>query len=240
MPRRCCRVSREHEKLPLCRGRYWSIVGFPIAFENHGSIPLQEGEPHFLQWICSCRISLVSPRPFLYGRGQLEILQGFKSILLLPHDDGVLRELLLVPSFPDASKIVFRSLETSPAATFLRADDASIGMESLRSAVKEAACNPQVGLWLTLIQAAGPSTMRSVFLGPISFSCLDRSTMAQKSYRPPMKASRSHLGICIHRRKNERRRRMGSGPRASVRFGVGRSEMSTYFRSIFQVSPPAW
>eukprot|EP00752_Nemacystus_decipiens_P003110 g2881.t1 len=42
-------------------------------------------------------------------------------------------------------KIVFRSLETSPAATFLRADDASDGMESLRSAVKEAACNPELG-----------------------------------------------------------------------------------------------
>eukprot|EP00752_Nemacystus_decipiens_P003111 g2881.t2 len=42
-------------------------------------------------------------------------------------------------------EIVFRSLETSPAATFLRADDASDGMESLRSAVKEAACNPELG-----------------------------------------------------------------------------------------------
>eukprot|EP00903_Cladosiphon_okamuranus_P017564 g16178.t1 len=42
-------------------------------------------------------------------------------------------------------KIVFRSLETSPAATFLRADDASIGMRSLRSVVKDAARDPRLG-----------------------------------------------------------------------------------------------
>ncbi|CBJ29387.1 expressed unknown protein [Ectocarpus siliculosus] len=40
--------------------------------------------------------------------------------------------------------IVFRSLETSPAATFLLGDDSSKTVEALRSAVKEAARNPKL------------------------------------------------------------------------------------------------
>lgn len=41
-------------------------------------------------------------------------------------------------------QLVFRSLEVSPGATFLQADDASNTMETLRSAVKEAAEDPLV------------------------------------------------------------------------------------------------
>ncbi|CAM9684916.1 unnamed protein product, partial [Ectocarpus fasciculatus] len=40
--------------------------------------------------------------------------------------------------------IVFRSLETSPAATFLLADDESKTVEALRSALKEATRNPKL------------------------------------------------------------------------------------------------
>ncbi|CAM9635798.1 unnamed protein product, partial [Hapterophycus canaliculatus] len=39
-------------------------------------------------------------------------------------------------------ELVFKSLETSPAATFLLADDASKTIEGLRSAIKEAASTP--------------------------------------------------------------------------------------------------
>lgn len=41
-------------------------------------------------------------------------------------------------------QIVFRTLETSPAATFLQAEDGSNTIEALRAAVREAAGNPQV------------------------------------------------------------------------------------------------
>ncbi|CAM9232667.1 unnamed protein product [Laminaria digitata] len=44
------------------------------------------------------------------------------------------------PAWP--FELVFRLLEISPAATFLKADDASNTMETLRSAVKEAAEDP--------------------------------------------------------------------------------------------------
>ncbi|CAM9609539.1 unnamed protein product [Pylaiella littoralis] len=46
---------------------------------------------------------------------------------------------------PPPFELVFRSLETSPAATFLKADDASNTVEVLRSAIKAAAENPLLG-----------------------------------------------------------------------------------------------
>lgn len=47
---------------------------------------------------------------------------------------------------PSYRQIVFRSLETSPAATFLQGDDSSGTMEALREAVRRAAEDITVGV----------------------------------------------------------------------------------------------
>lgn len=44
------------------------------------------------------------------------------------------------------AQLVFRSLKSSPAATFLEADDVNKAMTPLRAAVEEASCDPQVSM----------------------------------------------------------------------------------------------
>lgn len=142
--------ARRCENSRCCRGvRVCELHSFPGCFrESHGAIPLEERESRtFRSGLVRAGHSRISPRPFLYVRSwsARKSAKGPNLNVFFHVTTLYFSYEVLLPSFPDASKIVFRSLETSPAATFLRADDSSMGMASLRSAVKEAACSAQVG-----------------------------------------------------------------------------------------------
>lgn len=147
----CCRfAARTCEVLNMA---------FPVLLSRiKGPSFARKGEqPRVLRCVCLVR-DLASPRPFpvplmMRFRRRDDCREGPDAHRLSSHTwrRRFARAFTCLPLPPPPAllsrrlKLVFRSLETSPAATFLRAGDASKAMGSLRSAVKEAACNPQVG-----------------------------------------------------------------------------------------------